>query len=119
MLIAQCEGCGHWADVNVDALPETLRFPRPASAYGAVVAVESRSTLGPHGIQRRGWAFPTIGDRNGKEPRPRANSVRRVLDPRPALATPGTRSAKWKPIQKQVVHAAIDALFQSGVFEDG
>jgi hypothetical protein len=27
MVIAQCESCGHTADVNVDALPETVEVP--------------------------------------------------------------------------------------------
>ena len=33
---ATCEACGHKADVNVDALPESLTVPRPPSAYRAV-----------------------------------------------------------------------------------
>jgi hypothetical protein len=28
MVIAQCETCGHKADLNVDALPETVKVPK-------------------------------------------------------------------------------------------
>jgi hypothetical protein len=28
VVTAQCEGCGHSADVNVDALPETVEVPK-------------------------------------------------------------------------------------------
>jgi hypothetical protein len=38
MMIAQCESCGHTADVNVDPLSERVKVPRPASGCGAAVA---------------------------------------------------------------------------------
>ena len=48
-----------------------------------------------------------------------ATRAGRALGPEAHAGSAGTLSAKRKPIQKQVVHAAIDALFQFGVSEDG
>jgi hypothetical protein len=42
-IIATCEACTHSADVNVDALPETVTVPKPASAYDAASAAGSAS----------------------------------------------------------------------------
>src|ERR1700722_3017488 len=37
-VIASCEACGHKADVNVDALPETITSPRQADDCDALTA---------------------------------------------------------------------------------
>ena len=42
MLTASCVNCGRSVDVNVDALPETVTVPRPASASGAASAAARR-----------------------------------------------------------------------------
>jgi hypothetical protein len=48
---ATCQACGHQADVNIDALPETRPSPRPANASAAA---PSASRPAPPGIQGRG-----------------------------------------------------------------
>jgi hypothetical protein len=40
-VIATCEACGHKADVNVDALPETIVVPKPADDPDAANAEEA------------------------------------------------------------------------------
>ena len=40
---ATCEACKREAEVNVDALPETMTVQRPASAYAAASAAGSAS----------------------------------------------------------------------------
>jgi hypothetical protein len=50
-LIATCEACGHKADVNADALPETIAVPKRGGGFVAASAAESRSTCGQHGTQ--------------------------------------------------------------------
>ena len=46
---ATCDACGHKADVNVDALGETMAVPKSGSDYAVASAEESTSTPGPHG----------------------------------------------------------------------
>jgi hypothetical protein len=51
VVIATCEACNRSADVNVDALPETVYVPKPVNASGAARAVARRYRPGPPGIR--------------------------------------------------------------------
>ena len=48
-VIATCEACGHKADVNVDALPESVTVPKAAQhLLGAARYGEKRISTRPH-----------------------------------------------------------------------
>ena len=53
---ATCQACGHAADVNVDALPETLTVPRSRQTLSLRPAAR-RSRPAPHGIPPGALAF--------------------------------------------------------------
>jgi hypothetical protein len=50
-VIATCEGCGHKADVSVDALPETIVVPEAGRCSDAASVEGSESIPDPRGIQ--------------------------------------------------------------------
>jgi hypothetical protein len=50
-VIAMCESCGHKADVNVDALPETIFVLKQAGASDAATAGANGSIRNPRGIR--------------------------------------------------------------------
>ena len=61
MVWAKCEACGHQADMNVDALAETLWFPRWVNGCAAVAAEASTSIPNPLGIRGETHGEPEGG----------------------------------------------------------
>ena len=62
---ATCEACNHQADVNVDALPETLYVPHVGRRLQCSQCGGKRVWIGPHGIRLSARACLTIGRQNG------------------------------------------------------
>ena len=60
-VIAKCEACGHEADVNVDALPESVHVPDAGRYRAAAVVAASASQRGPHGTPPNAKASQTSG----------------------------------------------------------
>jgi hypothetical protein len=106
-VIAKCEACGHAADVNVDALAETIVAPEVGRPCAVADAAESRSMSGEHGTlatRRGGEASPWLapldhapgqGQRTGREGAgglPRAIIVSRQPQKHVAMTGDGWRT---------------------------
>jgi hypothetical protein len=74
-VIAGCQACGRKANVNVDALTETIFSPRQAAGFNAANAEGSGSRRDPHGIRDDRKVVKKarrVGARGGQKRRARA-----------------------------------------------
>jgi hypothetical protein len=91
---ATCEACGREADVNVDALPETLHVPHVGRRLRCSQCGGKASGLGPHDIPRpTAPARQTITANDRQCPRPATATARPIgFDTRLGFR-PGTAAA--------------------------